>query len=222
MDEAHPEPDKALSWLRDRLTPDTDTWRHVVTEVVPAGFPAYVRVFHSWSVDGNPEQRSTWREMAEIADAHYHGELTSSPLEPALQTAPAASRWVVDEGEPDPQTRHGLVQVLTGVTSPGQPVYFSYELARVVRGQTPIVWKSSLTSLEPVRAHMGDGFVGPEHWWPEDRSWVVGSDYDLCSTYIACSEDLSLRLTSSDQIEAIMVGPDARVDNAADNINARK
>jgi hypothetical protein len=213
--------ERRLAWLKQRLTPSTDeTAGHVVTEVVPEGFPAYVRVFHAWLAEDDPDLLSTWRERAEIAGARYHGELTSHALASALPRQGGA-RWVVDEGELDPRTRNALVRILTGVTA-DQPVYFAYDLAMIVGGDEPVVWRSSLDGLDEVRTSMYPspaGFEGPEHWWPEDHSWVVGTDYDLCSTYIACSDELARLLTEDEQVEAVLVMPESRVDNGADALN---
>ncbi|WP_143179671.1 hypothetical protein [Streptomyces yunnanensis] len=217
--EAVPDAKGALAWLHERLTPSTDVWEHVVTEVVPEGFSAYVRVFHAWTVEEDPGLRRTWREMAEAAGACYHGELVGGPLRQEIFTPPVGDQWETTEGEADPVTRRGLADVLMGATAPGQGTYFSYELSRTFFDEETLVWKSSLPALEAVRSQTGEEYAGPEHWWPEDRSWVVGCDWDLCSTYIACSEELADQLVRSDLVEALRVAPTARVDDGSDSIN---
>ena len=49
--------------------------------------------------------------------------------------------------------------------------------------------------------------ISPQLWWPDDRSWIVATEIDLVSTYIACSGQLADELMSDDQIEAIRVEP---------------
>ena len=49
--------------------------------------------------------------------------------------------------------------------------------------------------------------ISPQLWWPDDRSWIVATEIDLVSTYIACSERLADELMAADQIEAIRVEP---------------
>src|SRR4051794_31803635 len=49
------------------------------------------------------------------------------------------------------------------------------------------------------------GDAGPNLWWPEDRAWVVASDIDLPSTYIAGSVELAERLVADDRLEALRV-----------------
>src|SRR4051794_4772473 len=44
-----------------------------------------------------------------------------------------------------------------------------------------------------------------EPWWPEDRAWVVASDIDLPSTYVAGSAELAERLMGDGRLEALRV-----------------
>ena len=60
---------------------------------------------------------------------------------------------------------------------------------------------------------------GPEFVWPADRPWVVNTDYDLNSTYIACDEDLAEAILTDPTLEVLPVSRDTRVDDAADRIN---
>ncbi|WP_157880094.1 hypothetical protein [Streptomyces natalensis] len=209
---AEPDPTQELAWLRERLTPEVDVRQHVVTEIVPEGFPAYVRVFHSWWLEEVPGLRRTWREMAEASGAPFHGELSGGPLRHEMLNPPVGEQWETTGAEADADTRRGLVGILSDATASGQAVFFSYELAKSLWDEEPIVWKSSLTALEAVRAHTGEEYGGPEHWWPADRSWVVACDWDLTSTYVACSEELAELLVRSDRIEALRVAPTARID----------
>src|SRR5438067_1879571 len=94
---AEPDPARELAWLRERLTPETDGRQHVVTEVVPEGFPAYVRVFHSWWLEEVPGLRRTWREMAEAVGAEFHGELSSGTLRPEMLNPPVGAQWETSE-----------------------------------------------------------------------------------------------------------------------------
>lgn len=50
-----------------------------------------------------------------------------------------------------------------------------------------------------------DVFRTPTIWWPEDRAWVVHSEIDLASTYVAGTAGLVARILSDDVLEAIPV-----------------
>lgn len=56
------------------------------------------------------------------------------------------------------------------------------------------------------------GGRGPEFWWPQDRSWVVTTDYDLLSTYAGCSARTAELLLTDDELEALPVTLRTRVD----------
>lgn len=65
-------------------------------------------------------------------------------------------------------------------------------------------------------------FQAPDIWWPEDRAWVLGSDTDLDTTYVACSAEcaealLKLKLR---QLECLSTRPEHRVDIDGDSLNA--
>ena len=63
-----------------------------------------------------------------------------------------------------------------------------------------------------------EGFAAetPELVWPDDRSWVICTDYDLTSTYIGSDRKLAGVLMDDSQLEIVEVTRDTRVDNAAD------
>ena len=56
----------------------------------------------------------------------------------------------------------------------------------------------------------------PELVWPEDRSWVVCTDYDLVATYIACDRALARALMEDGHLEITEVSRRSRVDDRAD------
>lgn len=56
----------------------------------------------------------------------------------------------------------------------------------------------------------------PTHWFPEDRSWLVCSDYDLTFSLVGGSECLIRELLSHPVLECVPVWPDTRVDWNAD------
>jgi hypothetical protein len=204
-----------LDWLRQRLTNSAGDGVHVVSEVVPAGFDSYVRVFHSWFAEDDEDQRSTWRERAALCNVPYTGDMTARAIERSLGPPLSPETWLIEEGEPDSRTRAGLVNLLAKATG-DQSVFFSYELsAEVSADGGPIVLRTGLSELESIRTWLASaypGLVGPEHWWPDDRRWVVGSDYDLHSTYVACSEETGRLLLAGDSLETLPVTPQTRVD----------
>ncbi|MFE9404018.1 hypothetical protein ACFYNY_19850 [Streptomyces sp. NPDC006530] len=133
-------------------------------------------------------------------------------------------RWLTGSGQPDNGTRQALARALARTTG-DQPVFFAYDLAALLWGEdAPLVRRSSLASLEAVRAAVAagvGGMEGPEFWWPQDRSWVVTSDVDLVSTYVGCSAEAAEHILSDPEIEALLVTPYTRVDFSADETSHR-
>lgn len=56
----------------------------------------------------------------------------------------------------------------------------------------------------------------PTHWFPEDRSWLVCSDYDLTFTLVGGSASLAQELLDHPVLECVPVRPETRVDWQAD------
>ncbi|MEU4106124.1 hypothetical protein AB0F16_37125 [Streptomyces tanashiensis] len=206
-----------LAWLQDRLDRPESGSGHVVSELVPAGFDAYVRIFHQFAATDGSGRTRTWRAWAEDAGVSFHRELSHLTL-PHEFRAPGEPMWQTEEGALDGPSRRALARCLAGVTGE-QSVCFAYDLAALCRGEDePLVRRSSLTGLEAVREEVADrvGRCGPEFWWPDDRSWVVTTDYDLLSTYVGCSAETAERILRDDDIEALPVTTQTRVDWYAD------
>ena len=56
----------------------------------------------------------------------------------------------------------------------------------------------------------------PTHWFPEDLSWLVCSDYDLTFSLVGGSEHLVQQLLDHPTLECVRVAPNTRVDWKAD------
>jgi hypothetical protein len=63
------------------------------------------------------------------------------------------------------------------------------------------------------------GRLGPNLWWPEDRAWVVASEIDLDSTYVAGSRALVDHILAAPALEAFESFANAPVDVDSDTIN---
>ncbi|GGV18187.1 hypothetical protein GCM10010495_36270 [Kitasatospora herbaricolor] len=210
-----------LAWLRAALAPSDDRPGHVVAELVPGGFAAYLRIFHRFETADGSGRTRRWRDLAQESGALFHGELSHHRLLGA-DGPDGRPLWQPVDGEPDAGSRQALVRALAGTTG-GRPVFFGYDLALLVRGADgPAVRSSPPDRPESVRADMTDShayLVGPEFWWPQDRSWVVTSDYDLVSGYIGCSAEPAERILAEPGIEALPVTLRTRVDFSSDQLN---
>jgi len=62
-------------------------------------------------------------------------------------------------------------------------------------------------SLEPMKPHR----VSPSFWWPEDRAWIVVSEIDGTSTYVAGTRETIDEVLGSTLLEAVEVTRAARM-----------
>ncbi len=202
---------------------------HRVGELLPPGYAVYLRLFHPflpWGVDpysADESQRRTWKSLAVEAGATFGSELMWRSLEPVIPIIEGGGRrYQVAEGDLDPSTRRRLFSVLSAHTR-SQPLYFFYGLSTLITGHGPILFRADIDSVEQVvalaRSERFSTVESPEAVWPEDRSWVFFTDYDLVSTYIACNRTLGSALAADDRLETCEVSRDTRIDDNADNPN---
>ncbi|WP_328923748.1 hypothetical protein OG429_03335 [Streptomyces sp. NBC_00190] len=206
-----------LAWLQERLGRSGTGPGHVVSELVPSGFEAYLRIFHRFeAVDGSGRTRR-WQTWAVEGGIAFHSELSHLSL-PDVHGAAGERVWQTEEGALDGRSRGALARLLAGMTG-DQDVYFAYDLAALSWGEEgPLVRRSRLADVESVREEVKGrvGSDGPEFWWPQDRSWVVTTDCDLLSTYVGCSNETAERILGDDELEALPVTSRTRVDWYAD------
>jgi hypothetical protein len=82
----------------------------------------------------------------------------------------------------------------------------------------PFAFEGEPTDIDAVIEAAGY-ILGPTYIWPKDRSWLVATDYDLVSTYIACGSELARRLLETEGIEVLEVSLTSRIDDGQDLIN---
>jgi ABC-type Fe3+-hydroxamate transport system substrate-binding protein len=62
----------------------------------------------------------------------------------------------------------------------------------------------------------------PEFVWPVDEEWVLNTDPDLVSTFVACDEGLANTILAHPRLEVLAVTLKSRIDRGADRINRRR
>lgn len=70
--------------------------------------------------------------------------------------------------------------------------------------------------IEAVRDARASRATTAEHVWPVEERWIVCTDYDLTSTYIACDAEAAQRLLDHNLIEAVLIDRSTRIDNSAE------
>lgn len=218
-------PDWLLALTQD---PADKSAVHRVGELLPADFEVYLRLFHPfgpWITDETApidDGRRTWHSLAREAGVEFHAELQWGSLRPVLPQQGEGRRYAVAEGEVEPFTRRVLFEHLA-VCEPNEPTYFLYDLSAIILGRDPALMKARTGDIEQVvawaEAHELAASSTPEYVWPQGRSWVLCTDYDLASTYIACARCLGEVLLAEPRLEIEPVRLQTRVDDRADVIN---
>jgi hypothetical protein len=193
-----------------------------------------LRIFHPFlpADPTNPDEvlpgpARSWQSLAKEAGVVFHPELSWSSLLDVLGGPDGPRPYWVSEGRLDEPARSALFRLLAQREEPD--AYFLYHLGALVRARSPMLYRAAITLYREVqdRADRDLGAVdelqpGPEFVWPTDRSWVVNTDYDLDSTYVACDEDLAESILTDPILEALLVTRDTRVDGGADHINTSR
>ena len=195
-------------WLWNRRPPKSEPQ---VASLLPGGYDRYLRVFHPfkpWVVRDLPSP--TWRQLAERLHVTYGAALMWEDLEPVLPSSAGGRPYSVEEGELD---RRQLGSLLRDLVENNNPIFFYFGLASVVAtsNHEPLCFRGTIESLEKVKEVVDDlaqqHVCGPEYLWDENKNWIICTDYDLVSTYIACNGQAAKRVLSDMELEAVEVEP---------------
>jgi hypothetical protein len=220
--------EEQVEWLSHGLTVWTNPWVHHVSELLPSGYHSYLRLFHpfvpwtSKKADPIPEGQSlTWESVADEAGVSFHGELGWQSLEPVIPILPdGGRRYATYEGQIERSTANKLMAVLAA-SGPAQRVYFVYShpgCLIATPNHEPLAFLGESTDFEAVIDAAAPAY-GPTYIWPEDRRWVVATDYDLLSTYIACDARACEALMAESGLETLPVSLNTRIDKGSDQLN---
>ncbi len=203
-----------LRWLSERLRPGS--WPYRVDWLLPSGFPAYARVLHP---AGDEEGRPVvpWARVAAWSGRLL--EATSNFFD--IGTREDGARWgsTPEDGELNDDLLEALVEILLPATTTPDATWFCIWPGRagfhLVWPDAPVFDVGPSGSgadpyliPAPVRAVLGDLPASPSWWWPEDRDWVVATQIDGYSTYVAGSTDVIGAILADERLEAFPARPD--------------
>lgn len=201
----------------------------IVGEILPDGFDRYVRVFHPFvrweaqSADRSSEPHiASWREMAALAGHELGPTLTLRQLDAAFETLePERGRIAIWEGEIEESTAAVLYRTIDGGGT--GPFRFAFGLTTIIASEAhePMLFETAALSgrrdvIDAVRAAGAVRATTAECVWPHDRRWIVFTDYDLTSSYVACSAGAADRLLRNSELETVIVDRATRIDDHAD------
>jgi hypothetical protein len=234
-----------------RLTPAADssaaewivaalqTFAESVLSLVPEGFPAYIRVFHSaYRFDSAGRTRRTpirWAEIAAANGAKAHCGMQLPGLTGYYRYEREGQEGVYDlpptEGSLPADVASELVAVLGQHTATPQHCWFAVWNGF---GSTPADVRQATTFKVPQRAYhlltgpidaITEGVMDPPWkqsaniWWPDDRAWCVATEIDLKTTYVACSQACCDAIAAVSALEALPIDPTTGVSWKSDLMN---
>lgn len=120
-----------------------------------------------------------------------------------------------NEGNLVGSERDALVSVLRSHTDTGR-ILFHFWLLATTEWESDKVFEGSLDEADLFPDKRLGVRCTPTHWFPEDRSWLVCSDYDLTFSLVGGSEVLIQQLLNHPVLECVPVSPETRVDRNAD------
>jgi hypothetical protein len=168
---------------------------------------------------GPKGRRVPWRELAERFGLQFHAEFNDTSLTRVFpDNSWPRSLLGPDEGTLDEVTCQRLVEILKPFTE-RQSCHFHYDVIATGRCEADVAFSGE---LDDVIECCNDPEVRgtPTHWWPEHRTWLVCSDWDLKFTLIGGPRRLVNQLIADDELECIAVTPSDRIDFKADRLNS--
>jgi hypothetical protein len=186
---------------------------------MPSGFERYLRIFHPFQNKAAPSSGNnstsdhlSWKKMAERLGVPFHPSLLHQLLLPFQERERSA--FELQYGNLEPKAMNALVGVLES-SSDTVPVFFYYGLSAQIRNpdHQPLMWRGQLADIWEVQQEanmiMGEHIPHSPEWiWPEDRRWLVLTDYDLPSTYVAAGSGVADAILQQAELEVHEVNPD--------------
>jgi len=229
-------------WLVDGLEDSCN-----VASIVPQGFECYARVLHpAWRYALEDchvtKVPVAWADVASRRGRVAHGlmqwpQVSGLPImDEHVNYQLACGGCVIldwpDEGTIPPKVGEALKEILLCHTEDVDSCWFGlwvgygpghkYGLGKPkVIGNKHRQWYLFRGSLENIGYSFSGGgrHQSANLVWAQDRSWCLGVDIDLHSTYIGGSESLVSDMLKSSELEAYMAHPEDNVSFDADRIN---
>lgn len=202
-------------------------------DLVPAGFPSYVRIFHpAYRGLGTERKPARWAEIAartgrkmhatvDFAALVGHGEADSPP-----QHLPGLYDEAPDRHPLPTAEAAVLAPFLAATTSTPERCWFAVwegygnltrEIASAPQFEVPgrvyhllsgpvVAASDVVTGVWPSGWSRPLPRQTPDLWWPDDHAWFVASDTDLDWTLVGCNQACRDGILALPELEALDLG----------------
>jgi hypothetical protein len=226
-----PDDAQAAGWLTDRL----DDFARSVCSVVPAGFRAYVRIFHPaarFASDGS-ESTVRWEAIAAASGKQVHAAMQLPALtgiDMHAEELPGVFDSAPEIGTLPPSVAAPLVSTLSRHTATPERCWFALWDGY---GGTPRRVRQAPTFHLPFRDYylltgpiewatldVLDGWQQSANlWWPDDHAWCVATEIDFNTSYVGCGEACRDEILTLTDVEAKTIEPSSGITLASDTVN---
>jgi hypothetical protein len=213
-----------------------------VVSIVPAGFPAYARIYHpAWKIQDGTRTPVRWTEVAKANNRVAHRQMQwprimGDTYVHTNQPQSAASELSFEEpseGSLPPEVARPLWQTLARYTTTAATCWFAvWEGFGCLRAEVRSAPSFDIphrrlhlfwAAIEAIEA----SFCEPPFyyhqsanlWWPNDRAWCVATEIDFMTTYVAGPAEAIAALTACAELEVDVVAPSDGVTWASDSLN---
>jgi hypothetical protein len=223
---------EAAEWIAAALR----TFAKNITSLVPAGYPAYVRVFHPAYRDQQPLR---WSEIAVANGTQAHAGMQLCGLTGSYRFEREGQPGVYDrpptEGSLPAELRPSLARVLSQHTTTPERCWFAVWNGFGTNAQREHVQRAPTFKVPAREYHLLRGAVESSHdetltppwsqsaniWWPDDHAWCVATEIDLKTTYVACSAACRDALIAATDLEAMPIDPATGISWDSDDVNPK-
>ncbi len=230
-------------WIEERLRAGaaaSGAHETLVGSIVPEGFAAYARVFRPAELRDSGHQPVRWSPVRWSTVASWTGRAAH----PQMQFERIANLSKPYEDPPwgsfprygslPPEECRTIANVLREFTSTPNLCYYCiwegwgfldpgrYKNARrlSVPGRGYLLFRGPLDAVMSFLDHIPIGCAqSPSIWWPDDRAWCVATEIDNPDTYVGGSAACIGRILSCQDLEALTITVEARIDLGGDTIN---
>jgi hypothetical protein len=208
-----------------------------VLSLVPAGFDAYVRIFHpAYRRDGSDWTPVRWAEIAAANGRQAHAGMQLNALTGNYRFLHEAQPGVFDrppsQGVLPPELAGPLAAVLAlHTTTPDQCSFavwngFGAALRADVRSaptfRVPFREYHLLAGPSEAAVENVDeppARQSPNLWWPDDRAWCVATEIDLNTSYVGCGDACRDDILARPELEAFPIDSASGVTWRSDVLN---
>jgi hypothetical protein len=110
-----------------------------------------------------------------------------------------------DEGNLDIGLAQRIEGILAAHTNTPNDCYFHFCMMSLKKWEEQAVFRASLSEMSEVWEHP-DVRLSPTHWWPDDRAWLVSTNYDLSYSVVGGTNEAIEELVADPELEAFVSG----------------